>query len=63
MIAVVPAREVAPEFTAAAAGAEDCQVAECACDQCRTLCHCDFCPVLDMLPRLLSYELEVPTVC
>ena len=30
MIAVVPAREVAPEFTAAAAGAEDCQVAECA---------------------------------
>jgi hypothetical protein len=46
MIAVVPAREVAPEFTAAAAGAEDCQVAECACDQCRTLCHCDFCPVL-----------------
>ncbi len=50
MIAVVPAREVAPEFAAAAAaaaaGAEDCQVAECACDQCRTLCHCDFCPVL-----------------
>lgn len=44
MIAVVPAREVAPEF--AAAGSEECPVAECACDQCRTLCHCDFCPVL-----------------
>ena len=48
MIAVVPAREVAPEFAAAAAaaGSEECPVAECACDQGRTLCHCDFCPVL-----------------